>query len=71
MPRRPVCPLQGFSKINVAPGQTSTVAFTLSAADLQIYDVTQGWIVVGGTYNILVGSSSADIRLTGTVTVTA
>ena len=57
--------------MSIAPGQSTTVAFTLTSADVQIYDVTAGWTVVPGTYGIMVGSSSRDIRLTGSVTVTA
>jgi beta-glucosidase len=56
----------------VAPGSCEGVAFPLTAADLQIWNVAaQQWQLVPGVYTISVGSSSRDIRLTGTLTVNA
>lgn len=62
--------LRGFSKTQIGNGATATVSFTLTAQSLSIYDVTQmGWVLTPGTYTLMVGSSSRDIRVTGTLTV--
>jgi beta-glucosidase len=56
--------LRGFRRISLQPGETKTVAFTLPAAQLAIWDVTtHGFVVQPGAFDVLVGASSADIRL--------
>jgi beta-glucosidase len=61
---RPVKELKAFEKVQLAPGEARTVRFTLSPADLAYYDATQRrWVSTPGTYHVLVGSSSRDIRL--------
>lgn len=67
---RPQQRLRGFKKVPLAPGQTTTVTFNLSRADLQLWDPTRhDWRVEPGTVGIAVGSSSADIRAEGSLTV--
>lgn len=62
--------LKGFEKVHLDPGQTAPLAFTLAAADLSIWSVaSQAWTLIAGQYTVLVGSSSRDIRVTGTFTV--
>lgn len=65
--------LRGFSKVkNVPVGSSSTVTFPLDSTSVRIWDViADNWSVVPGTYQVLVGSSSRDIRLTDSLTVTA
>ena len=64
--------LKGFQKVSIGAGACAGVGFPLKAKDLQIWDVTaQAWKLVPGAYTVLVGSTSADIRLTGSLTVTA
>jgi beta-glucosidase len=61
---RPVKELRAFEKVQLAPGETKTVRFTLSPRDLSYYDAHQGiWVSSPGTHHIFVGSSSRDIRL--------
>jgi len=61
--------LKGFNKFMLSPGASTPVSFTLAAEDIAIFDLTvDDFVTVPGTYNILVGSSSRDIRLTGTFT---
>lgn len=65
-PRR----LAGFARLTLDPGETGTaeIAFPLSA--LAIWDVdTDQLTVYGGDYELQAGASSADIRLTATLTV--
>jgi beta-glucosidase len=64
--------LKGFQKVALGAGACGGVGFPLAAADLQTWDVNaQAWTLTPGTYSVLVGSTSADIRLTGTLAVTA
>lgn len=65
--------LRGFSKVKDVPvGSSQTVTFPLDATSVRIWGViADNWSVVPGTYQVLVGSSSRDIRLTGSLTVTA
>jgi beta-glucosidase len=61
---RPVKELKAFEKVQLAPGETKTVRFSLSPRDLSYYDAHQGtWVSSPGTHRIFVGSSSRDIRL--------
>jgi beta-glucosidase len=62
--------LKGFEKITLAPGQTQHVTFNLDWEDLANWDATTGgWIVTPGTFQVLVGASSRDLRLTGEFSV--
>ncbi|TFK40959.1 glycoside hydrolase family 3 protein [Crucibulum laeve] len=61
--------LKGFDSIYLTPGQSTTVSLQLSRYDLSIWNVvTQRWQIPSGATGILVGASSRDIRLTGSVT---
>ncbi|KAI1206010.1 glycoside hydrolase family 3 protein [Annulohypoxylon truncatum] len=62
--------LRGFEKLALEPGAKDNVAFELKRRDISIWDTEkQSWIVPAGTFNISVGSSSRDIRQTGTLEV--
>jgi hypothetical protein len=64
--------LKGFQKISLSPGQTQHVTFNLNWEDLANWDATaRGWIVTLGQFQVLVGASSRDIRLTGSFTVSS
>lgn len=67
----PVSPpkqLRGFQKVSIAPGASSSVSFAIRRKDLSYWDVpSQAWITPSGTFSVYVGSSSRDIRLTGTL----
>ncbi|KAF4826000.1 putative beta-glucosidase D [Colletotrichum tropicale] len=67
---QPTRVLRGFEKINVAPGQSGDVTFSLRRRDLSYWDTTaQQWAVAKGTYTFSVGASSRDIRGTAQITV--
>jgi len=69
---RPGKELRGFERINLQPGEKKTATFTLPGKKLSFYDEkTHGFIVEPGEFDILVGSSSADIRITGQLQVVA
>ncbi|MHB0998947.1 MAG: fibronectin type III-like domain-contianing protein, partial [Armatimonadota bacterium] len=63
---RPVRELKGFNKVNLSPGETKTVTFTLSKDDLAFYNVdTCKWVTESGRFDVWVGSSSRDLPLHG------
>jgi len=62
--------LKGFDKVNLKPGETRHVRLALDARAFSYWDVkTHAWTVMPGTAKIMVGASSRDIRLDGTVAV--
>ena len=62
---RPEKELKGFAKVSLQPGQMQTVEFVLNQRSLSYYDPANcGWVAEAGMFEVLVGSSSADIRQT-------
>ncbi|NQV50655.1 MAG: fibronectin type III-like domain-contianing protein, partial [Candidatus Marinimicrobia bacterium] len=61
---RPEKELKGFSKMQLEPGESKEVRMTLKAEDLMFWDkTTSDWKAEAGKFNVLVGASSRDIRL--------
>ena len=54
--------LRGFERISLLPGEKKTVRFTIHPADLALLDKNMNWIVEPGQFEVLIGSSSTDIR---------
>jgi beta-glucosidase len=68
--KRPEKELKGFEKVFLKPGEAKTITLTLDANAFQYYDeARKQWVLEPGKFDVLVGSSSRDIRLTGTVTL--
>ncbi|MEI6100842.1 MAG: glycoside hydrolase family 3 C-terminal domain-containing protein [Eubacteriales bacterium] len=66
----PVKELAGFDKVFLEPGEEKEVSITLEAESFLTYQSHTGnFILAGGTYGILVGSSSRDILLNNTINV--
>jgi beta-glucosidase len=61
----PVQRLRGFEKVALAPGETRTVRFALRGDDLALLDASLRWTVEPGAFEVAVGGSSQDVRLTG------
>jgi beta-glucosidase len=62
--KRPVTELRGFQRIGLQPGETKTVSLTLPAAKLAFWnEKTHRFVVEPGAFDVMVGASSADIRL--------
>ena len=62
--------LKAFAKVNVLPGQTTSVTVNVPVKDLAYYSVeSKKWIVEPGQYKILAGSSSRDIQQTAAVVI--
>jgi len=60
---RPPKELKRFAKINLAPGEAQTVRFELDERALAFYDPERkAWIAEPGEFEVLIGSSSRDIR---------
>jgi len=55
--------LRGFERITLAPGEKKTVQFTLHPDDLALLDKNMNWTVEPGTFTVMIGASSEDIRL--------
>ena len=68
---RPLKELKGFAKINLKPGETRRVTIELDRRSFSYYDVdAKDWHAAPGTFDILVGRSSAAIELRGKLTLT-
>lgn len=67
---RPVKELKAFEKVFLKNGETRTVSFELNKDAFSYYDSSKhDWILEPGEFNILIGSSSADIRKEFSITV--
>jgi beta-glucosidase len=59
--------LAGWQRVDLQPGEEKTVALTLDARVLAIFDGHKGdWKELPGTYRVVVGPSSMDAILNGT-----
>ncbi|GAA1621720.1 glycoside hydrolase family 3 C-terminal domain-containing protein [Actinoplanes couchii] len=66
----PIKQLRGFEKVTLRPGQSKTVTIALTTADLARWDQTRGRRVVEtSVHDVLLGSSSTDIRARTTLAV--
>lgn len=62
---KPVKELKAYAKTQLLkPGESATVVMTVKTADLASFDEkASAWVVAGGDYGFLIGSSSKDIRM--------
>jgi beta-glucosidase len=68
--RRNAKELKGFTRVTLAAGEQKQVLIPIRLKDLDYYDqVNNQWVVEDGTINIMVGGSSTNLPLSGTVTV--
>ncbi|HOB91918.1 MAG: fibronectin type III-like domain-contianing protein [Bacillota bacterium] len=61
--------LKGFTRVHLARGEKKTIIMTLSRRELGMCDRDMQFAVAPGDFEIMVGASSDDIRLTGILTV--
>ncbi len=65
---RPLKELKGFAKVELAPGETKEVSMVINSRDLSYYNERLGdWYAPGGTYELMVGHASDDIRLSASL----
>jgi len=63
---RPVKELKGFSKVHLEPGKSRKVTVELGRDAISFYDDRKSaWVAEKGAFEVLVGTSSADIKLKG------
>lgn len=64
--------LEGFQRVNLAAGASTTVTFPVTQQNLRYWDSgSNNWATATGNYTISVGDSSANLPLTGTLPVAA
>jgi beta-glucosidase len=67
---RPIKELKGFAKVELQPGETKTVSIPLDFRSFAFYNPRfHQWVTEDGDFDVLIGSSSADIRSRLTLTV--
>ncbi len=68
---RPVKELKAFKKVFLSPGETETVSVDLDSSSVSYYkEKLKDFAYDKGEYDLLIGSSSRDIRLSGSFTIT-
>jgi beta-glucosidase len=60
---RPLKELKGFQKVNLKPGETRRVSFTVDRDTLSFFNSQLKWGAEAGEFKLMVGSASDDIRL--------
>ncbi len=65
----PVKVLKSFKKINIKPGETLDIDFIIPCKELGLWDKDMKYIVEPGEFDIMIGASSEDIRLTDTIEI--
>ncbi|MNF51163.1 Periplasmic beta-glucosidase precursor [compost metagenome] len=63
---RPIMELKDFQKIKLNSGETKTVKFSIDKEKLSFYNAALEWVAEPGDFDVMIGSSSADIRLKST-----
>ena len=67
---RPLYELKGFDKVFLEPGESKEVKVTLNERAFAFYSTDfNSWKVEPGEFNILVGSSVTNIKLSGKITI--
>ncbi len=69
---RPLRELKGFAKIQLASGETKTVALPLGERAFEFFDPKKNqWTLAPGTFDVFIGASSRDLRLSQAVKIQA
>jgi beta-glucosidase len=67
---RPVRELKGFARIQLAPGETKTVALPLGERAFEFFDPQKNqWTIAAGMFDVFIGASSRDLRLSQAVKI--
>jgi len=66
----PAKELRGFTRLEIRAGTSARARITFPVADLSYWDaMTHDWVLERGSYDVHVAASSADIRLTASLTI--
>ena len=65
----PVKVLKGFNKVLVNPAEEITVKFAIPVKEFGLWDQNLNYIIEPGEFEVMIGSSSEDLRLTKTITI--
>jgi beta-glucosidase len=57
--------LKGFERVHLQAGETKTLSFTIPRDELKLYNREMKFVLEPGEFSVMVGSSSSDIRQTG------
>jgi len=60
---RPVLELKDFQKIKLNAGESKTIEFTIDKEKLSFYNSKLEWVAEPGDFEVMIGASSADIKL--------
>jgi beta-glucosidase len=60
---RPVKELKGFEKVYLRPGESKTILFTIDREKLSFYNNDLKWTTEPGSFKLMIGTASDDIRL--------
>ncbi len=60
---RPIIELKDFQKIKLNAGETKTIKFIIDKEKVSFYNAALQWIAEPGDFDLMIGSSSSDIRL--------
>jgi beta-glucosidase len=67
---RPIKTLVGFERVNIPAGKTVVVKVPVNPTAIRQFDETKNdYTILPGVYQLLIGSSSSDIKLTRSLTV--
>jgi len=65
----PVEQLRGFERVALEAGQKKTVSFTLRPQAFRFLDGDMHWVIAPGTFDLMIGESSSNIAMQGTLEV--
>lgn len=60
---RPVLELRDFQKVKLNAGESKTIEFTIDKEKLSFYNNKLEWVAEPGDFEVMIGASSADIKL--------
>jgi beta-glucosidase len=66
---RPVIELKAFRRVSLRIGEEKEIEFVLGPAELEMLDANLRRVVEPGEFKVMIGASSADIRLSGSLLV--
>ena len=61
--------LVGFERVHLKPGETKEITFPIDRKALELLNADMHWVVEPGDFTLMLGASSTDTRLNGTLTV--